>query len=106
MSFTLQGALKNGFERLSLRATCPNHASFRSPNSCQKRFLWIHKGDDLAPHLFVGLVLEVRDAEKFPQALGFEGLDPFLRVSKHGPCFTATEEDRGDERLDLTSRLS
>ena len=29
VSFTLQGALKNGFERLSWRATCPNHASFR-----------------------------------------------------------------------------
>ena len=37
--------------------------------------------------------------EKFPQALGFEGLDPSFRVSKQGPCFTATEEDGGDKRL-------
>ena len=37
--------------------------------------------------------------EKFPQALGFEGLDPSFRVSKQGPCFTATEEDGGDTRL-------
>ena len=33
------------------------------------------------------------------QALCFEGLDPFLRVSKQGPCFTAIEEDEGDKRL-------
>ena len=47
----------------------------------------------------VGLVLQVGDAEKFPQAHGFEGLDPFLRVSKQGPRFTALEEDGGDKRL-------
>ena len=26
------------------------------------------------------------------QALGFENLDPFFRVSQQGPCFTAIEE--------------
>ena len=57
----------------------------------QKRFLWTNKEVDLAPHPVVSLVLQVGDAEKFPQALGFEGL---------GPCFTATVEDGGDKRLE------
>ena len=35
-----------------------------------------------APHPVVGLVLQVEDAEKFPQALGLESLDPFLKVRK------------------------
>ena len=63
------------------------------------RFLWTHKGVELAPHPVVGLVLQVEDAEKLPQALGFESLDPFYRVSKRGPCFTAVEENGGDNRL-------
>ena len=53
---------------------------------------------DLAPHSVVGLVLQVGDA-KFPQALGLESLDPFLRVSNHGLYLTAVEEDEGDKRL-------
>ena len=44
-------------------------------------------------------MLQVGDAEKFPKALGLEGPDPFLKVSKQGPCFTSIEEDGGDERL-------
>ena len=68
-------------------------------DSCQERFLWTHKGVDLAPHQVIGLVLPVGDTEKFPNVLGFEGLDPFLRVSKQSPCFTVIEEDGGDKRL-------
>ena len=68
---------------------------FPSLESCQKRFLWIHKEVDLAPHPVVGLVLQVGDAEKFPCAFGFESLDPFFRVSKQGPCVTAAEKDGG-----------
>ena len=45
----------------------------------QKRFLWTNKELDLAPHPVVDLVLQVEDTEKFPHALGFESLDPFLR---------------------------
>ena len=45
------------------------------------------------------LCSQVRDVEKFPDALGFKSLDPFLRVSKQGPYFTAREEDGGDKRL-------
>ena len=37
--------------------------------------------------------------EKFPQALGFKGLEYFLRVSKQGPHFTAIGEDGGNKRL-------
>ena len=49
----------------------------------------------------VGLVLQLEDAEKFPQALGLESLVYFFfRVSKQGPCFTAIEEEHGsDKRL-------
>ena len=42
---------------------------------------------------------QVGDAKKFLQAPGFKTLDPFLRVSKQGSCFTAIEEDGGDKRL-------
>ena len=47
-------------------------------DSCQKRFLCTHKEVDLALHPVVGLMLQIGDTEKFPQTLGFEGLDPFL----------------------------
>ena len=37
----------------------PDPCKFASLDSCQKRFLWIHKGADLAPHPVVGLVVVV-----------------------------------------------
>ena len=77
----------------------PQPCKFPSHDSCQERFLWIHKGVDVTTYTVVDLVLHVGDAEKFPQALGFEGLDLFLIVSEQGPCFTAIEEDGGDNRL-------
>ena len=52
-----------------------------------------------APHSVVGLVLQVEDADKFPQALGLESLDPFLKVSKRCSRLTAIEETEGDKRL-------
>ena len=72
---------------------------FPSPNNCQKKFPWTHKEVDLAPNTVVGLVLQVGDAEKFPQVLGFESLDPIFRVSEQDPCFTAIEEDRGNKKF-------
>ena len=84
---TLQGALKDGFGEVVVACDMPEPCKFPSLDSRQKRILWTHKGAVLAPHPVVGLVLQVGDAEKFSQALGFEGLDPFLRVSKHGPCW-------------------
>ena len=77
----------------------PKPCKFSSLDSCQKSFLWTHKELDLARHPVVGLVLQVGDTEKFPHARGFEHMDPFFRVSKQGPCFTAVEEDGGDKRL-------
>ena len=58
----------------------PEPCRFPSLDSCKKRFLWTHEEVDLAPHPVVGLVLQIGDA-KFPQALGFKGLDSFPRVS-------------------------
>ena len=53
-----------------------------SLDSCKKRFLWTHKEVELAPHAhpIIGLVLQVGDAEKFPQALGFQSLGLSFRV--------------------------
>ena len=53
---------------------------FQFLDCCQKNFLWTHKDVDLAPHQVVGLVLQEGDEEKFPQALGFQSLDPFFGV--------------------------
>ena len=55
-------------------------------------------GVDFAPDPVFGLALQEADAEKFPLALGFESLDPFFRVNKHGPCFTAIETGGGVTR--------
>ena len=54
----------------------PEPGKFPSLDSCQKRFLRAHKEVDLAPHPVVGLVPQVRHAEKFSQALGLECLNP------------------------------
>ena len=44
-------------------------------------------------------MLQVGDAEKFPQALVFGSLDLFFTASKQGLCFTAIEEDGYDKKL-------
>ena len=75
----------------------PEPCRFPSLDNCQKRFLLTHEELDLAPHPVVGLVGAM---EKFPQTLGFESFDPFLRVSKQDPCFTAVEQDRDDKHVD------
>ena len=74
MQPTLQGALKNGFGETAVACDMPEPFKLPSLDSCQKRFLWTNKGVDLALHPVVGLVLQVGDAEKFSQALGFEVL--------------------------------
>ena len=88
-------------ERLSWHVTChmPETCKFPSLDICYKRFLWTHKEADNAARPVAGLVLQVGDTVQFPHALGFESLDPFFRVSKQGPCFTALEEDGDDKRL-------
>ena len=79
---TLQGVLNDGFGEAVVACDLPEPCKFPSLESCQKRFLWTHKEVDLAPHPVIRLVPQVGDAEKFPQAFGFESLDPFFTVSK------------------------
>ena len=76
--------MKDGFGETFVAYYMPKLYTFPSLDRCQKRFLWTHTEVDLAPHPVVGLVLQEGDAEKFSQALGFENLDPFLRVIKQG----------------------
>ena len=64
---------------------------FLSLESCQKSFLWTHKEVDLALHPVVGLVLQVGDAEKFPQALVAKAWILFFKVSQQGPCFPVSQ---------------
>ena len=97
----LQGDLNDSFGEVVMACDMPEPCKFPSHDSGQKRFLWTHKEIDLVPHSVIGLVLQVGDAEKFPQALVFESLDPFFGVSKQGSCFTAIEGDRGDKRLEF-----
>ena len=63
---TLQDALKDGFGEAVVTSDVLKPCKFPSLDSCQKRFLWTHKGVDLAPRPVIGLVLKVGDAEKFP----------------------------------------
>ena len=78
-SCTLQGALKDGFGEVVVEHDMPKPCEFPSLDSCQKRFLWDYKEVELASYQVVGLVFQVRYAKEFPQALGFESLDPFLK---------------------------
>ena len=75
---TLQGATKDVFGETVVACDMLEPCKFPSLDSWQKRFLWTHKEADLAPHPVVGLVHQVGDTEKFPQALGFQRQDPFL----------------------------
>ena len=72
---TLQYALKDGFREALMARNISQSCQFPSLDTCQKRFLYMHKEIDLA---LVGLVFQKEDAEKFPQACGFKSLDPFL----------------------------
>ena len=78
MSPTLQGALKDVFGEVVVACDMPEPCKFLSLDSRQKRFLWTHKEVDLAPHLVVGLVLQVGNTKKFLRALGFESLNLLL----------------------------
>ena len=86
---TLQCAPNDGFGEAVMASDMPKPCKFPSLDSCQERFLWTQKEVDLPPYPVVGLLLQVRDAEKFPHTLGFEILNCPFCVSKQGPCFTA-----------------
>ena len=81
----------------------PEPCKFPSLDSCQKWFLQTHKEVDLVPHPVVGLVLQVGDAEKFPQALGFKGLDVFFFSHQTGSMF---QSHRGWWRWQETCTIS
>ena len=98
-SSTLQDTQGDGFGEAVVACDMPKPRKFTSLDRRKKRLLWAHKEVDLDPHPDIGLVLQPGNEEKFPHALGLKNLDPFLRVSKQGPCLTAIEEDRDDERL-------
>ena len=74
----LQGALKDGFGEAAVARDMPEPYRFPSLDRCQDRFLWTNKEVYFAPHPAIGLVFQV-DAEKFPQAFGFQSLDLFLQ---------------------------
>ena len=87
----LPDALKNGFGEAVMMCSVPKQSEFPCLDCCQKKFLWTHREVDLALHQSLVLVL--------PVALGLESPDPFLKVSKQGPCLAVLEEDGGDKRL-------
>ena len=64
-----QGALKDGFGEAVVACDMPEPCKFPSLDRCLKWFLWAHREVDLAPHPVVGLVLQVEEVEKLPQAL-------------------------------------
>ena len=66
---TLQGALKDGFGEAVLVCHMPKPCKFPSLDSCQKRFLWTHKGVDPALCPVNGLMFQVGDVGKFAHAL-------------------------------------
>ena len=75
--------MKNGFGEAVVAYDMPEPRKFPSLDSCRKGFLWTHTEVYRVPHPVVGLVLQVGDAEKFPDAFSFESLDQFFfRVNK------------------------
>ena len=60
---TLQDALKDGFREAVVACDVPKQCKFPFLDSCQKRFLWMHKEDNLALHPVIGHVLKEQDAE-------------------------------------------
>ena len=82
---TLQCALKDDFGEAVVVCDMPEPCNFPFLDCCQKRLLWTHKEVDFAPNPIVGLLLQRGDAERFPQAFGFEGLNPFYSVHVSKP---------------------
>ena len=77
----------------------PELCKFLILDHCQRRLLCTHKEVDLVRYPFVCHVLQVGDAEKFPQVVSLESLDSFFRISKQGPCLRAIDKDGSDKRL-------
>lgn len=84
MSLASASSIDGALERVSClvpRDVAETH-QLPSPDGCLERFLGTHEALDRAPHLVIGLVLSVRDAEKLPQALRLECLN-FSLIVRH-----------------------
>ena len=68
-----------------------------SPDGCQEKFLGTHEAPEQAPHTVTGVVLSVRNAERFPQASGLQCLDSSLVVRQYSTCLTSVEQDGGNQ---------
>ena len=55
----------------------PKPCEFLSLTVARRGSFWVHEKVDSAVHPVVGLVLQVGDVEKFPQAFCLKKLDPF-----------------------------
>ena len=84
---TLQDALKDGFGEVIIVCNMPKPCKFLSPDSLPEKVPVDLKAVDLAVHPVIGLVLQVVDADKFPQVLGFESLDPLFQSQQVGYIF-------------------
>ena len=78
-------ALKDGFGEAVVARDMPELVEFPSLESCQKRFLWLHKEVDVASHPVFGLVLQVEDVKKFSQALSIEISETTCRLHVSQP---------------------
>ena len=74
-SLTVQGALKDCFAK----AVIAWHT-----RTMQVSISWQLPEADLVPHPVIGLVLQLGDAEKFPQVLAFKSLDLCLEGKAAG----------------------
>ena len=83
----------------------PKTCKFPFLDSYQKMFLWTHKEVYLAPHPVVGLVLQVGDAGKFLQALGFESLDPLFQSHQSTPTADGRPRSASDARIFRVPRV-
>ena len=77
----------------------PGPCKFPSFDSCQKRFLLTTKNLILLRTQSLALCSKWEIRRSFLMHLVSKSLDPFFRVGKQGPCFTAIEKNGGDKRL-------
>ena len=89
-------------ERLSWCVTSPNHVSFHLLTVARRGSCGPTMKSILLRTKAFCFVFQIGHAQKFPQALGLESLDPFLRVSKHSPCTTAIKD--GDDKVETKQR--
>ena len=93
----LPKSTKDGSKEAVMACDMPELCEFPSLDSCPKRSLSTHKGPCFALGRWSCAPSGRR--EKFPQALGFERLIPYLRVRKPCPASMAIKKDGDDKGL-------